>query len=136
MMSRSRQPRATAAFAAAAASAATRGDDPREGREDDGGGRGVRRSEPDRSGSVYMLQGSATIVGKMQAMTAMDGTATVVETEGFDPENGVDGGCGVERAAFFENVRSLNPAFEDEFSEEIAKSEEQLLLNIGGMSFR
>ena len=96
----------------------------------------MRRSEPDRSGSVYMLQGSATIVGKMQAMTAMDGTATVVATEHFDPENGVDGGCGVERAAFFENARSLNPAFEDELSEEIAKSEEQLLLNIGGMSFR
>ena len=98
----------------------------------------MRRSEPDRSGSVYMLQGSATIFGKMQAMTAMDGTATVPAAEDFDPENGADahGGCGVERAAFFENARSLNPAFEDDMSEEIAKSEEQLLLNIGGMSFR
>ena len=93
--------------------------------------------EPDRSGgSVYMLQGSATIVGKMQAMSAMDGTATVA----YDPENGLDGGGGgggcAERVALFENARSLNPAFEDELSEDIAKSEEQLLLNIGGMSFR
>ena len=91
--------------------------------------------DPVRSGSVYMLQGSATIVGKMQAMTAVDGTATVAAVTA-DPENGADGAGEAERAAFFENARVLNPAFEDEFSEEIAKSEEQLLLNIGGMSFR
>ena len=97
----------------------------------------MRRPDPaDRSGSVYMLEGSATIFGKMKAMNAMDGTATVAATDHlvYDPENGVGGGA--ERAAFFENARSLNPAFEDELSEEIAASEEQLLLNIGGMSFR
>ena len=92
----------------------------------------MEKLDPVRSGSVYMLQGSATIVGKMQAMTAVDGTATVTA----DPENGAEGAGEAERAAFFENARVLNPAFEDEFSEEIAKSEEQLLLNIGGMSFR
>ena len=125
-----------AATATTNAAANTR-DDPSEIRERAGGGGGVRRLEPDRSGgSVYMLQGSATIVGKMQAMSAMDGTATVA----YDPENGLDGGGGgggcAERVALFENARSLNPAFEDELSEDIAKSEEQLLLNIGGMSFR
>ena len=89
-------------------------------------------------GSVYTLQGSAIIVGKMKAMTAMDGTATIAEV--YDTESGEAGrkssGDNRNKAALFENARSLYPAFEDELSEDIAKSEEQLLLNIGGMAFR
>ena len=134
-LSTTMQPITTMDATATTNAAANTRDDPSEIRERaGGGGGGVRRLEPDRSGgSVYMLQGSATIVGKMQAMSAMDGTATVA----YDPENGLDGGGGcAERVALFENARSLNPAFEDELSEDIAKSEEKLLLNIGGMSFR
>ena len=87
-------------------------------------------------GGVYTLQGSAIIVGKMKAMTTTDGITTIAEV--YDTEIG-EAACrrsSGDNTALFENARTLYPAFEDELSEDIAKSEEQLLLNIGGMAFR